>query len=76
MRQQLFLTSESILLIRQFEMAVEVGALVPTAPKRQVDYRPNRPLAINTTDVFVDKNRLNYFTDFSRGGLHIAEYLG
>lgn len=54
----------------------EVGALVPKAPKHHVDYRPNRPLVINTTDVFVDKNRLIYFTDFSGGGLHIAEYFG
>lgn len=54
----------------------EVGALVPQAPLRHVDHRPGRPLVINTTDVFVDAAGLVYFTDFSGGGLHIAEYGG
>ncbi|MDT8855095.1 hypothetical protein RNZ50_08705 [Paracoccaceae bacterium Fryx2] len=54
----------------------EVGALVPKAPLRHVDHRPGRPLVINTTDVFVDRSGLVYFTDFSGGGLHIAQYGG
>lgn len=54
----------------------EVGALVPQAPRQHVDHRPDRPLVINTTDVFVDKSGLIYFTDFSGGGLHIAEFDG
>ncbi|RGP38087.1 hypothetical protein D1012_04410 [Pseudotabrizicola alkalilacus] len=54
----------------------EVGAFVPHAPARHVDPRPDRPLVINTTDVFVDKAGLIYFTDFSGGGLHIAEFTG
>lgn len=54
----------------------EVGAVVPQAPHRHVDHRPGRPLVINTTDVFVDKSGLIYFTDFSGGGLHIAEFEG
>ncbi|WP_324288937.1 hypothetical protein [Hoeflea ulvae] len=54
----------------------EVGAVVPQAPYKHVDHRPDRPLVINTTDVFVDKSGLIYFTDFSGGGLHIAEFDG
>lgn len=54
----------------------EVGAIVPEAPRIHVDHRPGRPLVINTTDVFVDKSGLIYFTDFSGGGLHIAEFDG
>lgn len=54
----------------------EVGAVVPQAPHKHVDHRPGRPLVINTTDVFVDKSGLIYFTDFSGGGLHIAEFEG
>lgn len=54
----------------------EVGALVPQAPTHHVDHRPGRPLVINTTDVFVDSAGLVYFTDFSGGGLHIAEFNG
>ena len=62
--------------IRDQYAPVEVGALVPPAPKTLVDHRPNRPLVVNTADVFVDQNRLLYVTDFSGGGLHICEYLG
>ena len=51
---------------------VEIGALVPPPPARMMDYRPNRPQVIDTTDVFVDENRLIYCTD-SNAGLYIME---
>ncbi|TCT27465.1 LVIVD repeat-containing protein [Martelella mediterranea] len=62
--------------IRDQYAPVEVGAFVPPAPKRLVDHRRGRPLVANTTDVFVDQNRLMYITDFAGLGLYIAEYLG
>ena len=51
---------------------VEIAALVPPAPTRMMDYRPDRPQVIDTTDVFVDENRLIYCTD-SNAGLYIME---
>jgi hypothetical protein len=62
--------------IRDQYSPVEVGAFVPPAPKKLIDPRPGRPLVANTTDVFVDRNRLMYITDFAGLGLYIAEYLG
>ncbi len=50
----------------------EVAALVPPAPARLVDTRPNQALVIQTADVFVDRNRLVYATD-NNGGLYIIE---
>ena len=50
----------------------EIGALVPPPPARMMDYRPNRPQVVDTTDVFVDENRLIYCTD-SNAGLYIME---
>ena len=49
---------------------VEVAALVPPSPTTMMDYRPNRPQVIDTTDVFVDENGLIYCTD-SNAGLYI-----
>ncbi|MDQ2954973.1 MAG: hypothetical protein M3R18_08580, partial [Pseudomonadota bacterium] len=54
---------------------VEVGALVPPAPKRLIDHRPNRARVVQSTDVFVDKTGLLYCTDYN-AGLYIMEYDG
>ncbi len=51
---------------------VETAALVPPPPARMMDYRPNRPQVIDTTDVFVDERGLIYCTD-SNAGLYILE---
>ena len=37
-----------------------------------MDYRPNRPQVIDTTDVFVDEKGLIYCSD-SNAGLYIME---
>lgn len=54
---------------------VEVGALVPPPPARQVDPRPNRVNVLHSADVYVDKAGLVYLTDFN-AGLYIMEYQG
>ncbi len=51
---------------------VEIAALVPPPPVELMDYRPNRPQVIDTTDVFVDENKRIYCTD-SNAGLYIME---
>ncbi len=51
---------------------VEIAALVPPPPAKMMDYRPNRPQVIDTTDVFVDEKGLIYCTD-SNAGLYIME---
>ena len=51
---------------------VEIAALVPPPPAKMMDYRPNRPQAVDTTDVFVDEKGLIYCTD-SNAGLYIME---
>jgi hypothetical protein len=66
--------------VRAFDISdpyrpVETAALVPPAPHRMIDRRPNRPQVIQTCDVFVDANGLVYTTDYN-AGLHIIEYLG
>jgi len=61
--------------IRDQYRPVEVGALVPPAPRRLVDHRPNRACVIQSTDVFVDRNGMVYCTDYN-AGLYIMEYLG
>ncbi len=53
----------------------EVGALVPPAPTKLVDPRPNRPVVLHSADVFVDAAGLIYATDFAVG-LYILEYGG
>ncbi|MER8747957.1 hypothetical protein NKH57_01510 [Mesorhizobium sp. M1050] len=53
----------------------ETGALVPPAPSRMVDKRPNRPRVIQSTDVFVDANGIIYSLDYN-AGLAIMEYGG
>lgn len=53
----------------------EVGALVPPAPARLMDKRPNRPRVIQSADVFVDAGGLVYATDYN-GGLSIIEFEG
>jgi len=52
-----------------------VGALVPPAPERLMDKRPNRPRVIQSADVFVDASGLIYATDYN-GGLSIVEFEG
>jgi hypothetical protein len=54
---------------------VEVGAVVPPPPTQMMDPRPNRPVALHTADVFVDKDGIVYCTDFN-AGLYIAAYAG
>jgi hypothetical protein len=54
---------------------VEVGALVPPAPTRMMDHRPNRARVIQSADVFVDKSGLIYCTDYN-AGLYIMEFGG
>ncbi len=61
--------------IRDQYRPVEVGALVPPAPRRLMDHRPNRACVIQSTDVFVDRNGIVYCTDYN-AGLYIMEYLG
>ena len=53
----------------------EIAAFVPPAPKRLVDQRPNRPLVIQSCDVFVSKEGLVYSSDYN-GGLYILELEG
>jgi hypothetical protein len=54
---------------------VEIGALVPPAPRRFHDPRPNRPPVLQSNDVFVDRNGIFYTTGFS-DGLFIGEFTG
>jgi len=53
----------------------EIAAFVPPAPNRLVDHRPNRPLVIQSCDVWVSKEGLIYSNDYN-GGLFILEYEG
>ncbi len=53
----------------------EIAACVPPAPKKLVDYRPDRPVVVDTTDVYVDKQGLIYTTDMN-AGLYIMEMDG
>jgi hypothetical protein len=53
----------------------DVGALVPPAPTRMMDHRPNRAQVIQSADVFVDAGGLIYSTDYN-GGLYILEFNG
>jgi hypothetical protein len=53
----------------------EVGALVPPAPARMIDHRPNRAQVIQSADIFVDAGGLIYSTDYN-GGLYILEFNG
>ncbi len=66
--------------LRAFDIAdpyapKEVGALVPAAPTRMIDRRPDRPKVIQTADVFVDSSGLIYATDYN-AGLSIIEFNG
>ena len=61
--------------IRNAYRPEEVAAFVPPKPARLMDKRPNRPLVIQTCDVFVDKERLVFANDYN-GGLYILEYKG
>jgi hypothetical protein len=53
----------------------EVGALVPPAPARMMDGRPNRARVIQSADVFVDAGGLIYSSDYN-AGLYILEFTG
>lgn len=61
--------------IRDQYHPIEVGAMVPPAPKKLVDPRPNRPRVLHAADVFVDRNGILYCTDFS-AGLYTMEFTG
>jgi hypothetical protein len=53
----------------------EVAAFVPPPPARIVDPRPNRPVVVQSSDVFVDSGGIMYMTD-ANAGLYIVQYLG
>jgi hypothetical protein len=53
----------------------EVAALVPPAPARLMDGRPNREKVIQSADVFVDAGGLIYCTDYN-AGLYVLEIDG
>ncbi len=53
----------------------EIAAFVPPKPPRLVDHRPNRPLVIQSCDIYVDREGLVYANDYN-GGLYILEYEG
>jgi hypothetical protein len=61
--------------IRDQYRPTEVGALVPPAPARMMDHRPNRARVIQSADVFVDRDGLIYATDYN-AGLYILEFGG
>jgi hypothetical protein len=50
----------------------EIAAFVPPRPPKLIDHRPNRPLVIQSCDVYVDKQGLVYSNDYN-GGLYILE---
>ena len=59
--------------IRDAHRPAEIAAFVPSPPPRLVDHRPNRPLVIQSCDVWVSAEGLIYSTDYN-GGLYILEY--
>jgi len=66
--------------VRAFDISdpfrpVEVGALVPPAPRSLMDTRPNRQCVIQSADVFATADGLIYSTDYN-GGLYIIEFDG
>jgi hypothetical protein len=66
--------------VRAYDIAnpfqpVDVGHFVPPDPQALVDPRPNRPLVIQSTDVYVDPNGLVYLTD-KNAGLYILQFEG
>jgi hypothetical protein len=66
--------------VRAFDISdpyrpVEIGALVPPAPRTLMDTRPNRPRVIQSADVFVNADGLIYSTDYN-SGLYIIEFTG
>lgn len=54
---------------------VEVGHYVPADPLQLADPRPDRPLVVQSTDVYVDPNGLMYLTD-KNAGLNILQFEG
>jgi hypothetical protein len=54
---------------------IEVGALVPPAPERLVDPRPDRPLVTQTADVTVTTDGIVFVTDYN-AGLNVAQFNG
>ncbi len=66
--------------VRAFDISdpyrpIEVGALVPTAPRSLMDTRPERPRVVQSADVFVTADGLIHSTDYN-GGLYIIEFDG
>jgi len=66
--------------VRAFDISdpfrpVEVGHYVPPDPAVLVDPRPNRPLVIQSTDVFVDRDGVMFLTD-KNAGLNILQFDG
>ncbi|RMF41558.1 MAG: hypothetical protein D6754_00740 [Alphaproteobacteria bacterium] len=53
----------------------EIAALVPPAPKRMMDTRPNRARVIQSCDIWVSKDELIYCSDYN-AGLYIMERTG
>ena len=61
--------------IRDASSPAEVGAVVPPKPRAMVGRHAGRPPVIQSTDVFVDRDRIIYCTD-SNAGLDVMEYTG
>lgn len=59
--------------IRNAYRPEEIAAFVPPAPKKLMDHRPDRPLVIQSCDVWVSAEGLIYSNDYN-GGLYILEY--
>ena len=47
---------------------------MPSAPKKLIDPRPDRPVVLHSANVFVDASGLCDCTDWSGVGLYIMEY--
>jgi hypothetical protein len=54
---------------------VDVGHYVPPDPEKLVDPRPNRPVVVQSTDLYVDPTGLIYLTD-KNAGLNILQFEG
>jgi hypothetical protein len=61
--------------IRDAQAPAPVGALVPAAPAKLVDPRPNRPRVVQTADIYVTPEAVVFATDYN-AGLISAQYDG
>ena len=61
---------ECVFDVRDQHRPKEAGALVPPAPTRLMDHRPNRAQVIQSADVFVDAEALIDSTDYNGGQIY------